>query len=85
MKIFSLLKTYTIVFVIIFVGGTIWSMINGYSYFCEGLKSCDKFGVVLSWEEFTRRQTFSVLFALAVSAFITFMLFKNKGGGKGGA
>jgi len=74
----SILKTYLIVLVIIFIGGIIWSMINGYSYFCEGLKACDQSGQVLEWPVFFERKLWSLLIAALMSGFITFMLLKDK-------
>ena len=84
MKKLPLLKTYIIVFVIIFMGGTIWSIINGYQYFCEGLKACDQSGEVLSWNVFFKRKAFVLLWVATMSAFITFMLVKDRGKGEGG-
>jgi len=72
-------KLYSLVFIILHVGGTLWSIINGYRYFCEGLHPCDNNGVVLSWDVFFRRELFSIFWVSVMSGFITFMLVKDKG------
>jgi len=77
----SILKTFTLVFIIIFAGGTIWSMINGYKFFCDGMKACDKYNTVLSWSEFKERQINSVLFTSVISMFITLMVFLHQKNG----
>lgn len=81
----AMLKLFFIVLVIMFFGGIIWSMINGYRYFCEGLKACDQSGVVLEWDVFWRRNFDSFLITLAGSIFITFMLVKDKVKGRDGS
>ena len=79
---FSIFKLYCVVVIILFIGGMIWSVINGYRYFCEGLKACDQSGVVLEWDVFWRRNFDSFLITLAGSIFITFMLVKDRVKGK---
>lgn len=80
----AILKLFSIVLVIMFFGGIIWSMINGYRYFCEGVQACDQSGVVLEWDVFWRRHFESFLITVAASVFITFMLVKDKVKGKSG-
>lgn len=78
-------KVYLIVFLILFVAGTIWSVINGYRYFCDGLQACDNTGQVLSWDVFWKRELLTLLWLVAMSAFITFMFVKDKGKGGNGS
>jgi len=74
----SILKVYSVVFLIVFIGGALWSVINGYRYFCEGLQACDQSGELLTWAEFWQRKLGGLLIAAITSIFITYMLLKDK-------
>lgn len=79
MKNYSITKVYLIVFAVLFFGGIIWSIINGYQYFCDGFKSCDKSGTILNLNDFFERKFLVLLWTAVMSAFITFMLVKDRG------
>lgn len=70
-------KVYSIVFLLMFFGGILWSIINGYRYFCDVLQACDQSGVVLTWSEFWQRKLGVVLIASLGSYLITLMLLKD--------
>lgn len=78
MKNMSVWKVYLIVFALLFIGGTLWSVVNGYRYFCEGLQACDQTGAILTWDVFFERKRNVFLLNIFGSAFITFMLVKDR-------
>jgi len=69
-------KIYLSTAFIIYLLGKIWSIINGYRFFCDGWKSCDNEGLVIELELFMFRELNVIILVLVSSLIITFFVIK---------
>ena len=69
-------KVYLVTVPVMYILGTIWSVINGYRYFCDGWKSCDNDGNVIELEIFLSRGLNGVVITLVGSAIIAYFILR---------